>query len=193
MKKNKKINKIKKIILILLLILLIIFFIIKIITGSLEKEGRFSKENYINDEEEVIEYLNQRVIPRNIKVLNKYQGNVKNDNLYKKMQDLVNLLVDIDNNQESLDKYFKENEKTIEALFGKIDFEEFKFIANKKFNITGKFKYAKLIEETSLALDNAFSVEILLNFEPESEMKFKVYIQNEATNTQEDIIFEIKN
>lgn len=191
MKKTKN-KKIKKVIFILLLILLIIFLLIKFIEKKPEKY-QVPRGNYIENSDNE-KYLEERVILRNIMLLNQYKGNVKRDSLYVKLNGLTNFIIDFNNNDnKSISEFFKENEKNIKSLFGNnISIEKFELIA-KKINMNGikNLKYAEIVKDSINILDNAFSFEISLNFVNEQKINFNVYIKNESTGIDEDIIFEV--
>lgn len=189
MKRKKR--KIKKIIVYIFLIT-IICLVIMIYSYSKYRNKLVGRGDYnLQDESLNEKYLEERVLPRNIIILNKYNGNVKKDKLYIKLQEVVNLFIDINNTEdEMLEKYFSDNKDLLNNYFDEIDFEEFKKLANKiSFEQTQEFKYAEVLENFK-ALEEHHIFYIELNYSNNKKITLETYIKNRGYNHSSDIKFK---
>lgn len=183
--KNKK-NKIKKVILLTLVLILICIGLI------IYKSNGEDLIYYEDNSKETQEYVEERILPRNIRLLNQYKGNMKRDLLYSKLNTLANTLIDISNNSKlSVKEYFEKNKAKLENCFVDIDLKEFEKILNKvTFDEIKDFEYAK-IEENNIVLDDYHIFKISLNYKNNNQIIFETFIRNEATGKENDILFKI--
>ncbi|MGN1298912.1 MAG: hypothetical protein ACI4UE_02890 [Candidatus Scatovivens sp.] len=155
-KKNK--NRIKILILICILIVLILFIILKWI--EINKNKPKSNNEIIN--EQVENYLSDKLCPRNISNLySNYKGKNDKNDLYRNLKIFVNGLPEFTNkirekNEEELIPFFKNNNKYIYEYLGIEEQEDFIKISKylQENDVTNmEFDYCEIYED-SYKLEN---------------------------------------
>lgn len=193
MKKNKKV---KKVILILIAVLAILGIVAMIMLNRVKRSSEMSNERYTEEDVEIIQdevtnYLSDKVTPQGMsRLYGKYKGDNELNDLYRKLYLFVNYLPTLsedtkDFTDEQISKYYEENKSTIRSNLGASSAEELLSII-KYIRKTGYEKQAfstcKILTDTFEEKDDYFTFDLTFSFDEfENEFKVKVHFANKIT------------
>lgn len=191
--KKKDIWKLLIIISIVILLLILVYFLIKIINYNKSVkivDGIHTQEDIDIIEEEVKDYLSDKIAPKGLsKLYGKYDGENDFNDMYRNIYSFVNYLPKISkkikyDNNESISSYYEENKNDIKNIIGitKLsDFEEFIEYLNKT-NYNGeKFLECQIDNETFKNEKDYFSFDLIFTFDNfDNEFKLKLSFANKT-------------
>lgn len=186
MKRKKRL----KIIIFILLIIMVILLVnlISYLNKRKESAGRYSSEELEMIEENIDNYLSDKITPKGIsKLYGNYKGENDLNDIYRSIYKFVNYLpilankVDY-NSVDSIKNYYDANRSEIKDIFGISNLEEFtKLIENlNEIEYKGQKFIDSQIDSTTFKNEKSyFSFDIKFNFEKiEKEFKIKLNFSN---------------
>lgn len=171
-------KKIRIIIIILLILNIAVTVLLMMLSNSPENTNKY---------EEAQEYLDERIIPRNLyELLSKCTGNVDKEEIYKKLNMFVIYIPELqkdvkDFSENELKVYFKNNSNIIIEKTGIDNFEEFlklkKYIATNNV-YESEFSYASIVKNTVVNEDDKTRLHVELVYKDKKTINIEVQVNN---------------
>ena len=215
MKKKKKKNNTAKVIIIIaiVLLLLIILSILGIVFGEKNKEIEKAKENEIKVEEYensiadfkefASDYEKQTILPRNISVLYKYEGDYERSDFYKNIKLYTDYLSYLSESVDSsnIESFYNQYSEEIEKVTGNVGLDEFADLINKlqgkNVNVS-QLRYAEVEKQSTTTEDGYFRfvINVYYGEEDEEEGNLEKLSINvfwaEDDSKEKEFIYELK-